>query len=324
MLEKKVRDLSIDDGSDACSIIAQMFDAGGFMARNLAIAARILEDMLKDDKCFRFISFVGAPIATGLRGVVRDMLKEKMFDAVITTCGALDHDIARSSADYYAGDFGIDDAMLADEKIHRLGNLLIPLANYGPLIERKVQAVLEEVYADGTRECSSSEICKAIGMRLDESSFLYWAARNSIPVFVPGIMDGAVGTQLWLFAQRHRDFRLNLFKDADMLAEVAFRAERTGALMLGGGIAKHHTLWWNQFRGGLDYAVYITTAVEYDGSLSGALVREAISWGKVKQDAKQVTVYGEATLLLPFLYTCMLRAWKEREWSNGGKRGEGG
>lgn len=314
MLERRVKDLSIDDGSDTCSIIAQMLDAGGFMARNLAIAARILEDMLKDYRCFRFLSFVGAPISTGLRGVVRDMLKERMFDAVITTCGALDHDIARSSgADYYAGDFGMDDAMLADEKIHRLGNVLIPLANYGPLIERKVQAVLEEVYADGTRECSSSEICKAIGMRLDESSFLYWAARNSIPVFVPGIMDGAVGTQLWLFAQRHRDFRLNLFKDADMLAEVAFRAERTGALMLGGGIAKHHTLWWNQFRGGLEYAVYITTAVEYDGSLSGALVREAISWGKVKQDAKQVTVYGEATLLLPFLYTCMLRAWKGRK-----------
>ncbi|MEM3001607.1 MAG: deoxyhypusine synthase [Candidatus Nitrosocaldus sp.] len=312
MLEKRVRDLSIEDGSDACSIIAQMLESGGFMARNLAIAARILEDMLKDGKCFRFLSFVGAPIATGLRGVVRDMLKERMFDAVITTCGALDHDIARSSADYYAGEFSMNDAMLADKKVHRLGNVLIPLTNYGPLIEKRVYAMLEEAYAKGVREVSSSDLCKVIGRHMDESSFLYWATKNSIPVFVPGIMDGAVGTQLWLFAQRHREFRLNLFKDADMLAEVAFRAERTGALMLGGGIAKHHTLWWNQFRGGLDYAVYITTAVEYDGSLSGALVREAISWGKVKHDAKQVTVHGEVTLLMPFLYSCMLRAWKGR------------
>lgn len=312
MLEKRVRDLSIEHGSDACSIIAQMLESGGFMARNLAIAARILEDMLKDGKCFRFLSFVGAPIATGLRGVVRDMLKERMFDAVITTCGALDHDIARSNADYYAGEFSMDDAMLAGKKIHRLGNVLIPLTNYGPLIEKRVYAMLEEAYAKGVREVSSSDLCKVIGQHMDESSFLYWATKNSIPVFVPGIMDGAVGTQLWLFAQRHREFRLNLFKDADMLAEVAFKAERTGALMLGGGIAKHHTLWWNQFRGGLDYAVYITTAVEYDGSLSGALVREAISWGKVKHDARQVTVHGEVTLLMPFLYSCMLRAWKGR------------
>lgn len=310
MLERKVRDISID-GTDVCSIVGQMMDAGGFTARSLAIAARILEDMLRDDGCFRFLAFVGAPIATGLRGVIRDMLREGMFDAVVTTCGALDHDIARSSADYYAGEFDMDDAMLADAKIHRLGNVLIPLANYGPTIEGRVSRILEELYARGVREVSSSDICRAIGSHMDESSFLHWASRNGIPVFVPGIMDGAVGTQLWLFAQRHRDFRLNLFRDADMLAEVAFRAERTGALMLGGGIAKHHTLWWNQFRGGLDYAVYITTAVEYDGSLSGAPVREAISWGKVRQDARQVTVNGEATLLVPFLYACMLRSWKD-------------
>ena len=51
--------------------------------------------------------------------------------------------------------------------------------------------------------------------------------------------------------------------------------------MVGGGISKHHTFWWNQFRGGLDYAVYITTGPEWDGSLSGAPVEEGISWGKV-------------------------------------------
>jgi deoxyhypusine synthase len=76
--------------------------------------------------------------------------------------------------------------------------------------------------------------------------------------------------------------------------------------MIGGGISKHHTLWWNQFRGGLDYAVYITTAVEYDGSLSGAEVREAISWGKVNVKAKQVTVHGEATAILPLIVAALL------------------
>ena len=30
--------------------------------------------------------------------------------------------------------------------------------------------------------------------------------------------------------------------------------------MIGGGISKHHTIWWNQFRDGLDYAVQVTTA----------------------------------------------------------------
>jgi len=56
--------------------------------------------------------------------------------------------------------------------------------------------------------------------------------------------------------------------------------------------------------------VYITTAPEYDGSLSGALVREAISWGKVKRRAKQTTIHGEATTLLPFLFAAMLKRLK--------------
>ena len=85
------------------------------------------------------------------------------------------------------------------------------------------------------------------------------------------------------------------------LADIVFGAKRTGALMIGGGISKHHTIWWNQFRGGLDYAVYITTAPEWDGSLSGARMREAVSWGKVKEKAKYVTVEGDATVLLPLI-----------------------
>jgi deoxyhypusine synthase len=56
----------------------------------------------------------------------------------------------------------------------------------------------------------------------------------------------------------------------------------------------------------------MTTAVEYDGSLSGAHPREAISWGKVRPEAGNVIVYGDATLTLPPLAAYLLRrlAWK--------------
>jgi len=91
-----------------------------------------------------------------------------------------------------------------------------------------------------------------------------------------------------------------------------FDAEKSGAFIIGGGISKHHTIWWNQYKGGLDHAVYITTAVEYDGSLSGAQTREAISWGKVKENADNVTIEGDATVLMPF----MISALFERLLSN--------
>ena len=98
---------------------------------------------------------------------------------------------------------------------------------------------------------------------------------------------------------------LDILKDQTKLSDIIFEAKKTGALMLGGGISKHHTLWWNQFRDGLDYAVYITTANEWDGSLSGAEVKEAISWNKLRADARQVTIHGEITTILPFLYSSL-------------------
>jgi len=303
---KPVEDFSITKDMQINKIFEQMSKSGGFESRNLADGLYALTDMIKDEICLKFLSFVAAITSTGLRGVIKDMIKKKWFDVVITTCGALDHDIARHFSNYNQGSFTMDDAELTKQNIHRLGNVLVPMESYGPIIEEKMQSFLEEEYAKGTREMSTEDICRMIGSHLGEDSFLYWAYKNDVKVIVPGIVDGAVGSQIWMFSQKHTDFKLNIIKDSDTLAGLIFKAKKSGALMLGGGISKHHTLWWNQYRSGLDFAVYITTAQEFDGSLSGALVREAISWGKVTQDAKQTTIHAELTTVLPFLYLGLL------------------
>lgn len=303
---KPVEDFSITKDMQINKIFEQMSKSGGFESRNLADGLYALTDMIKDENCLKFLSFVAAITSTGLRGVIKDMIKKKWFDVVITTCGALDHDIARHFSNYNQGSFTMDDAELTKQNIHRLGNVLVPMESYGPIIEEKMQLFLEEEYAKGTREMSTEDICRMIGSHLGEDSFLYWAYKNDVKVIVPGIVDGAVGSQIWMFSQKHTDFKLNIIKDSDTLAGLIFKAKKSGALMLGGGISKHHTLWWNQYRNGLDFAVYITTAQEFDGSLSGALVREAISWGKVTQDAKQTTIHAELTTVLPFLYLGLL------------------
>jgi deoxyhypusine synthase len=303
---KPVEDFSITKDMQINKIFEQMSKSGGFESRNLADGLYALTDMIKDENCLKFLSFVGAITSTGLRGVIKDMIKKKWFDVVITTCGALDHDIARHFSNYNQGSFTMDDTELTKQNIHRLGNVLVPMESYGPIIEEKMQLFLEEEYAKGTREMSTEDICRMIGSHLGEDSFLYWAYKNNVKVIVPGIVDGAVGSQIWMFSQKHTDFKLNIIKDSDTLAGLIFKAKKSGALMLGGGISKHHTLWWNQYRSGLDFAVYITTAQEFDGSLSGALVREAISWGKVTQDAKQTTIHAELTTVLPFLYLALL------------------
>jgi len=239
---RPVKDISIKKDDTIEKIFDQMSKSGGFESRNRVDGLNILTAMIEDKNCLKFLSFVGAIISTGLRGVITDMVKNNMFDVIITTCGALDHDIARHYSEYLEGSFTLDDIELADKKIHRLGNVLVPLKSYGPLIEEKMQRFLQKSYANGKKEMSTHEISSMIGENLGDDSFLYWANKNKIPVIVPGIMDGAVGSQIWMFTQKHNDFKLNVTADGDLLSELIFKAKKSGALMIGGGISKHHTL----------------------------------------------------------------------------------
>ncbi|MDA4126267.1 MAG: deoxyhypusine synthase [Thaumarchaeota archaeon] len=304
---KRVRDFHSPVSSEIVSIVDGMGKSGGFMAKNLYDVATTFDSMCGRDGCTKFLSFPAAIVATGARGLLIDLVREGLVDVIITTCGTLDHDIARTQADYYEGSFEMDDVKLRNAGYHRLGSVLVPLQNYGPLIERMMQPLLGRIYAEGTRSITTEELCKRIGRDMaSKSSLLYWAQKKGVPVFVPGITDGAVGSQLWFFNESHRDFKLDLIADEKRLLDITSEAKETGALVLGGGISKHHLIWSNLLRGGLDWACYITTASEFDGSLSGASIKEAVSWGKVKVKARQATLYAEVTTVLPFILSYVL------------------
>lgn len=297
---EKVRDINIKKDTTLTDLNEQFSQSSAFTAKKLAEGTDILRSM--DGVDIKLLSFPAALISTGIRGLIKDFAKKKMFDIFMTTCGTLDHDIARCFASYHHGSFGADDAELGKKEIHRLGNVFIPFKNYGEAIENALQPILKEIYDQGKKHISTYELIWEIGERLNnEESILYWCAKNRIPVIVPGITDGSVGTQILMFQQDHKDFHVDVFKDEQFLMNGMFEEKKMGALMIGGGISKHHVIWWSQFAGGLDYAVFVTTAVEHDGSLSGARTREAISWNKIKEKARHVTIEGDATIILPLL-----------------------
>jgi len=243
-------------------------------------------------------------------------LKRKLFDVVITTCGTLDHDLARVWKDYLHGSFMADDVELHNKGINRLGNIFVPTESYGMILEEKMQPIIDALYKKKQR-WSTKDIIWQFGKNLEnekngKNSIIYWAWKNKIPIFVPGITDGAFGSQLWMYYQEHRDFTIDLLKDEQDLSDIIFNAKKTGAFIIGGGISKHHVIWWAQFRDGLDHAVYLTTAAEYDGSLSGARLREAISWGKLKEQADNVTIEGDATVFLPLIGSALIERLKKQ------------
>ena len=303
---KKVEDFKITESMDSVGILEQMGKMGGFQGNKVANAVHILERMIKDEKSLNFLAFPACLVATGIRGVFAEMVKRNWFDLIITTCGTLDHDLARSYGDYYESSFELNDEEVKRNGYSRLGNVLVPDKVYGQLVEKTVQRFLTEIYQE-RRELATYELVWEFGKRLKaEDSIIHLATRNKIPVIIPGITDGMVGYQLWLFSQ-DKDFRINVLKDEQLLNDRVWEAEKTGAFIVGGGISKHHTIWWNQFRGGLDYVVYLSTAIELDGSLSGAAPREAVSWGKIKEQAEKVHVWVEATSILPIMVSALAK-----------------
>ncbi|MEM1605457.1 MAG: deoxyhypusine synthase [Fervidicoccaceae archaeon] len=276
----------------------------GFMAGHLFRASRILREGLMNSRT-RIFSFTGNIVSTGLRGLIAKVIRDGFFNLVVTTTGTIDHDIAKSTGPgYYKGDFRLDDVFLEKIGIHRLGNVLIPKENYGPVVEKVVRDVLEELK---NKTISGHELLWIVGQRIsDNNSILRASWERRVPIIVPGFYDGSFGTNVHIYSKLN-NVKLDLSLDQSLMEDIFFSEKNTpiAALIVGGGISKHHVIWWSQFAGGLDYAVYVTTAVEYDGSLSGAHPREAISWGKIKPEASSEVVYGDATIILPLLLSSL-------------------
>ena len=285
--------------------LLEAYKAAGFQASvlgdGLELFRKIQEE--KASGCRVFLAFTANMVASGLRGIFAGMLKRRLVDAVITTGGSLDHDMIRAYESYELGAFAADDRELHREGINRIGNIFVPTKRY-ELLEEKMKPVFEALHSRGP-VVSPSEIADEMGKTLsDEGSFLHWAHKNNIPVFSPGITDSAIGLQAYFFKQKkeYADFGIDVTKDMGRLAQVALDAEKAAGIVLGGGISKHHLIGVNLLRGGLDYALYVSTSEGWEGSLSGAPPSEAVSWGKIRESGRYVNIRGDATVVLPLLY----------------------
>ena len=148
-----VRDYKFAEITSPSSLIDQMASAGGFTATKLATARTILKDMKAQldavngdsGKVCNWLSFPACLCATGTRGFFVEATKHKMFNVISTTCGTLDHDIARSYQEYYHGAFELDDIELGEHSLMRLGNVIVPNSSYGEIIEEVVMPALEDI-----------------------------------------------------------------------------------------------------------------------------------------------------------------------------------
>jgi len=235
-----------------------------------------------------------------------------MISAIVTTTGGVEEDIMKLFADHFLGDFHLDGEKLRKMGFNRIGNLIVPNDNYQNL-EEWFKPLVKELHdiqiASGNKTYfTPSEIIYKIGEKLDkenhpkkEESIYYWCYKNDIPVFCPAFTDGALGDVMYFDSYREQGFICDINRDLRKLNEKAMRAKKSGQIIIGGGVIKHHINNAHLMRNGADYSVLVNTAQEFDGSDAGARPDEAISWGKIAVGAKSVKVYAEATLVMPII-----------------------
>jgi deoxyhypusine synthase len=282
------------------------FSKTGIQATNLGMAIGITETMIRE-KVPIFVSFTSNMISSGVRETIRYLTENKRVNVLCTSAGGVEEDAMKAILPFRVGDFNAQGEALLNAGVERIGNIYTTTDHYA-YFEKFITAVFERFISKKQFIVTPSEICSMIGKVLEESkeyecksSYLYWAYNNKIEVYCPGIVDGAIGDIAYFLKQKYPELKIDVLGDHKKLIDYTLQCERTGAIILGGGIAKHYILNANIFKEGFDYCVYITTASENDASDSGANQEEAVTWAKIKPNAPRVKVFCDASIAFPIL-----------------------
>jgi len=226
-------------------------------------------------------------------------------DAIVTNGANVVHDLVEAmGGSHMVGQLEVDDKKLLEKGINRAYDIYIESEVFSDL-EGYICGILDNIPEEKLKRIPIHGLLKEIGLRVeDEDSILFNAAKRDIPLFSPGFLDSMLGIPLWMYSKR-RVLQIDPLKDFDRFSEMVYDANKAGAIILGGGTPKHHTLYMNTLRDGVDAAVQISSARVDDGSLSGAPLKEAISWGKVKGD-KTSTIFGDVTIVFPLIVAAAL------------------
>lgn len=283
----------------------------GFQGSNLSRAASVIDHMRtwrgpEGETATIFLGYTSNLISSGLRETLRYLVEHKHVSAIVTTAGGIEEDFIKCLAPTYLGAFNLDGATLRKKGLNRIGNLLVPNSNYCAF-EDWVIPIFDNMVVEQEENgvhWTPSSIIHRLGKEInDERSVYYWAYKNDIPVFCPALTDGSIGDMLYFhtFRSSPAQLRCDIVADIRRINTMAVRAAKAGAVILGGGVIKHHIANACLMRNGAEWAVFVNTASEYDGSDAGASPDEAVSWGKIKADGESVKVYCEATVAFPML-----------------------
>jgi deoxyhypusine synthase len=301
---KKVHQVRLCPGMTAGELAEEMRLTGVMQGGRVGRAVNIVAEMFSDPSYTTFITLSGPLVAGGMRVIIRDLIRDGYIDAVMTNGANMIHDLLEAMGrTHYQGRVNVDDEKLYKDGYNRVYDIFIENDTFVD-IEGYVGGLIDDIPEEKRDGITFHEFLYELGLRVDDDeSILKAAADKKIPIFSPGFLDSMLGIPLWMYA-KNKKLVFDPIRDFDLLADMVFDAKKSGAIILGGGTPKHHTQYMHTLRDGLDAAIQLSSARVEDGSLSGAPLRESITWGKLREgqlQEKTATIFGEITSLFPLI-----------------------
>jgi deoxyhypusine synthase len=285
----------------------------GFQGRNLGHALDILEEMVSNKKILTVMTLSGALVPAGMAELICALIEHKLIDVIVSTGANTIHDLVDAVSDigHYVGSSNVDDDDLFKARINRIYDTFLPEDNY-KLAENVLLDIIKHNFESKEINITPSELMKKIGQNIEKRCILSVASAHNVPIFVPAFSDSELALDLIKFSVREGyKYNIDIFGDVLKFADIIRNSKEFGTFIIGGGVPRN---WAQQIfplldqidnieSMGYNYSVRITTAVEYDGGLSGCTISESKSWGKYSLESKYITVWCDATIALPILIT---------------------
>ncbi|MGD9130843.1 MAG: deoxyhypusine synthase [Candidatus Bathyarchaeota archaeon] len=305
---KQVKHIRLKDGLTVGDLVSEMNECGVLGAGSISKAAEIVKEMFSDKDYTVFLTLAGPLVPGGMRQIIRDLVEQEYVNAIVTTGANMVHDMVESLGHrHWIGTFLAEDKELKDKDIGRIGDIYIAQDAFKGL-EEWIYKTLESIPEEKRERISTNQLLFEIGKRIsDPGSILATAAKKQVPIISPGLVDSIAGFHMWMFGQ-DKKLRIDPLLDTHKLVDIVYEAKKSGIIILGGGWPKHFALFANTFREGVDRAIQITMDRPEPGGLSGATLKEAISWGKVKPEGKEVTVICDVTIAFPLIIASALES----------------
>lgn len=313
-----------------------------FNARKLSRAARIWLRAVNDDETRIYFTLAGAMVPAGLRRVVAKAIEKGIIHAIVTTGANMSHDgLQAFNRPHKRGFEEVDDSVLREENLLRVYDVFVPRAKWDEydywLEEKFYPELVSRFYKKAENSfgefvsLTPSEFFYELGRFLAEekkdSGILASAYRSKIPIYCPSLTDCTYGVTMEVsnridLKKIGYSLRIDETRGYTQLVDDMASAKKRAVIVIGGGAPKNYVFQTSEAlceRGlvdilplteeqkeGFHYAIQISTDMPQWGGLSGATLKEAISWKKVDVEARRCVVYCDATIALPLIVQYVL------------------